>query len=399
MLAGALLTVAACSSGSSGATSSGSDGSSGGGSAPGLTSNSVTITTVATVTGPVPGLFKGATTGVQAYANYINSTGGVNGRKLVVKTDDDQFSCAAEASGVTQSLPSTFAFVGSFSLNDGCGVHALTGKSTPWIAYGFGSALRALPTYFSPSPNPDGFTTGEWAWLKQRFGVTKVGQLFSATGASVTQAAELKAIESVGIKKGYSRGIAGTETDFSADVQRMKNAGVDFVAADLPPSDAKILLTEMKQANYHPKLITDAALYGADSLSQLGDANLANGVVGAVGFGLFLGQNQAPGITLFNKWVKQANAGSADLYTMYGWTSAELFVDALKAAGKNPTQQSLLTALKGIHKFDTGGLLPVMDVGTQTPNHCWTTFQVENGAFQALYPKNGFDCSGTYLKS
>jgi ABC-type branched-subunit amino acid transport system substrate-binding protein len=393
-LAGALAcTLAACNSGSS------SNSSSGGNSAPGLTSNSVTVATVATISGPVPGLFSGAVTGVKAYADYINSMGGINGRKLVVKVEDDAFSCAQEASQVTQALPSVFSFVGSFTLNDGCGVRALTGKSTPWLAYGFDSTLRKLPTYFSPAPNnPTGFTTGAFVWLKKHYGLTTVGQLYSATGAAATQAAELKAIEAAGIRKGYSRGVGATETDFSADVQRMKTAGVDYVVADLPPSDAKILLTEIQQANYHPKLIQDAALYGGDSLQQLGNPQLANGVVGPVGFGLFLGQNTGPGITLMNKWVKQVpGAGAADLYTVYGWSSAEMFADALKAAGQNPTQQTFVTALKGIHHFDTGGLLPVSDVGNQTPAHCWTIFQVKSGAFAALHPPNGFDCSGTYL--
>jgi ABC-type branched-subunit amino acid transport system substrate-binding protein len=392
--AGVLMAAAACSSGSSG-----SGGGSGGSSAPGLTSSSVTVATVATISGPVPGLFAGAVTGVQAYADYINSQGGINGRKLIVKVDDDAFSCAQEASDVTQSLPSVFAFVGSFTLNDACGVHALTGKSTPWLAYGFGDALKSLPTYASPLPNnPTGFVNGGFKWLKQKYGVTTVGQLYSATGAAETQAAELKAIESVGIRKGYVRGVGPTETDFSADVQRMKAAGVDFVVADLPASDAKILLTEIKQANFHPKLISDVALYGADSLQQLGNPQMANGVVGPVSFGLFLGQNTGPGISLMNKWVKKVpGAGSADLYTVYGWSSAELFADALKAAGQNPTQQSLLSAVKGIHHFDTGGLLPIADVGTQTPPHCWTIFQVQNGAFAALHPSNAFDCSGSYI--
>jgi len=395
-LATVLVAAAACSS-----SSSGNGGNSGGGSGPGLTSDSITIGTVATITGPVPGLFQGAVTGVEAYANYINSQGGINGRKLVVKSLDDGFSCAQEASQVTQALPNVFAFVGSFTLNDGCGARALTNKSTPWIAYGFGDALKTLPTYFSPAPNhPTGFVTGPFAWLKQKFGLTTVGQLYSATGAAETQKAELNAINSVGIKTGYTRGIGATESDFSADVQRMKSAGVDYVEADLPPSDAKILLTEIKQANFHPKLISDAALYGADSLKQLGDPTLANGVVGPVGFGLFLSKNPAPGVALMNKWIAQVpNAGSADLYSVYGWASAELFADALKAAGTNPTQQSVLTALKGIHSFDSGGVLPTANVGSQVPGHCWVIFEAKNGGFVTMHPSTGFDCAGTYLKS
>jgi branched-chain amino acid transport system substrate-binding protein len=296
-------------------------------------------------------------------------------------------------------LPDVFAFVGSFTLTDDCGVRALQGKpDTPWIAYGFGSDLRKLPAYFSPAPNPTGFSTGPWPYLMKTFGVSKVGFLYSQSGAVATQKAEMKAMQSAGLTIAYQRGLAATETNYSADVQRMKGKGVDFVFADLPPQNAKVLLTEINQAGFHPKLIENDALYGADSLQQLGDPKLAEGVIGTPGFALFLGKSDAPGVQLMQEWVKKVpGATSPDLYTLYGWTSAKLFVDALKAAGKNPTQQSFLTALKGIHQFDTGGALPVVDAGAQKPTSCWLQWVIKNGQFVQAHPASGFDCSGTYL--
>ena len=58
----------------------------------GITSNSVTVGNVSIISGPVPGLFEGAPIGVKAYFAYINSKGGVNGRKLIVDSKDDAFS-------------------------------------------------------------------------------------------------------------------------------------------------------------------------------------------------------------------------------------------------------------------------------------------------------------------
>ena len=40
------------------------------------------------------GLFTGAVVGTEAYAAYVNAQGGVNGRKLVVQSTDDQFAGA-----------------------------------------------------------------------------------------------------------------------------------------------------------------------------------------------------------------------------------------------------------------------------------------------------------------
>jgi len=58
----------------------------------GITSKSVTVGNVSTISGPVPGLFEGASTGVKAYFDMVNSEGGVDGRKLLVDAKDDAFS-------------------------------------------------------------------------------------------------------------------------------------------------------------------------------------------------------------------------------------------------------------------------------------------------------------------
>src|SRR5271155_1622155 len=54
----------------------------------GVTPTSVTIGNVSTQIG---GLFTGAVVGTEAYAAYVNSQGGINGRKIVVNASDDQF--------------------------------------------------------------------------------------------------------------------------------------------------------------------------------------------------------------------------------------------------------------------------------------------------------------------
>ena len=69
---------------------------------PGVTSSTIDVGNVATVTGPVPGLFEGAQVGTEAYFAYIDSLGGVGGRKLVLKTGDDAYSCSQNQS-VTRS--------------------------------------------------------------------------------------------------------------------------------------------------------------------------------------------------------------------------------------------------------------------------------------------------------
>jgi branched-chain amino acid transport system substrate-binding protein len=172
---------------------------------------------------------------------------------------------------------------------------------------------------------------------------------------------------------------------------------VDFVYGDYPPTFAKNILTEIRQQEFHPKVIYNSAMYDATAISVIGDKTLAEGVLAAPGLGLFLGEDDAPGVELMNEWVKKTVPGAVvDIYTTFGWASAQLFVEALKAAGKDVTQEKLLAALKNIHQFDTQGLTPVADVGTNSPPHCFAVWQIKDGKYVRLHPAKGFDCSGTY---
>ena len=84
----------------------------------GVTSSSVTVANVSTL---AAGLFKGGAVGTEAYAAYVNSQGGVNGRKLVVQSTDDAFQGAINKQLTTAALGQAFALVGGVSLEDSFG--------------------------------------------------------------------------------------------------------------------------------------------------------------------------------------------------------------------------------------------------------------------------------------
>ncbi|MBF6555619.1 MAG: hypothetical protein IVW52_05510 [Acidimicrobiales bacterium] len=63
----------------------------------GITSTSVSVANIATLS--LGGLFKGAEVGTQAYADYVNSTGGVKGRKIRVDSADDNFTRGEQQTG------------------------------------------------------------------------------------------------------------------------------------------------------------------------------------------------------------------------------------------------------------------------------------------------------------
>jgi hypothetical protein len=171
--------AAACSSSSSSSTtttsSGGSSSSTGIPSRPipasafsdhtGVTSSTVQIGNVSTLS---LGLFKGAQVGTQAYVDYVNSTGGVNGRKLVLNNADDGFTGAANKQATQNAVQNDLALVGDFSLEDSFGGVVLAANpGFPDVSQVLDDATNKLPNVYSPIPLADGWASGSDGLLLQ----------------------------------------------------------------------------------------------------------------------------------------------------------------------------------------------------------------------------------------
>src|SRR5205807_8805248 len=122
------------------------------------------------VTGPVPGLFSGATYGAQAFAAYQNSLGGVYGRKIRVETADDHLDDGTNKAQVQAMIPRVFGFLGSFSVNDYAGADDMQKAGIPDVGFALSRARGAISVNFSPAPNPPGWRLGSLNYFKAKFG-------------------------------------------------------------------------------------------------------------------------------------------------------------------------------------------------------------------------------------
>lgn len=368
----------------------------------GVTPTQITVGNVVTLTGPVPGLFAGGAAGTDAYFQYINSQGGVFGRKLVLKTGDDGLSCNGYQTQLNSIGPSVFAFVGSWSDFDNCGVPYFQAHPTiPDVHYLLSQQSYSEPAGFTPQPSPPGFRTGPYQYYAQHYpnAVKKVGALWASTSPT-TWTEQKAAMESVGFKIIYNRGIQPTETDFTADIVRMKNLGVQYL--DLRNQGVTTIADAMNDAaqqNWHPQVVVTNSEYDLTFFKLLSSPENGNGILSDQPYAMFLGEDAAtnPEVGLFDTWMKKTHPHQTiDLFAMFSWAAAALFVDALKAAGKNPTRQEVITQLKAIHNFSDNGMVAEADVGNKKPPGCWMLIKVENGKFQrVLPPGQGFTCTPT----
>jgi ABC-type branched-subunit amino acid transport system substrate-binding protein len=373
----------------------------------GITAKSVTVANVSTQTA---GLFTGASVGTKAYAAYVNSLGGVNGRKIVVNASDDQFEGATNKSETQAAIQNDFALVGGFSLEDSFGGTVLAANpEVANVAVALSQSADNLPNTFSASPVRFGWPLGGLAYFKKLYpsAITKTGAILSTLpSAQKTWTAEKQAMASLGYKVLAQPTYTITSTDFTQTVVTMKNEGVRILFLEqLPQNFAGAVIQALHQQNFHPVVVLGTSGYSEAFVPSAGGAQNADGVWLDQATSLYLGEDASalPADKTFLHWIQVVNPGfKADLYTLYGWLSGELFTQALKAAGPDPSRGSLLQQLRKITSFNGGGLIGKVNPANKVPSNCYVIARIVNGSFQRYQdpsitgPTQGFRCDQPY---
>lgn len=369
---------------------------------PGVTAHTIDVGQVDTLSGPVPGLFQGAKDGTEAYFAYVNSHGGVDGRKLVLNAQDDAFSGANYQTETQQLVKTSFALVGGFSLFDNAGVAAINAAKIPDITYSLTQSRETDQYNFSPGPIVNGGgRTGPFKYYKQHYGdaYLHVGTIDANVASAVQQANGVtNAMKSLGYKFDYSTTVSPFDTNFLPDVLKMQQAGVQMVyIIGLAVNQVADLAQNMQQQSFKPKVFsTNGVAYDSTYIKLAGSA--ANGTMTDMQSAMYLGQDAktTPSVAQFDKWVKKVNPGAHyDVYGVFGWSSAQLFVQALKAIGPNPTRAALIAYLSKVTSFNASGLLETSNTAEKVPGTCWILVQVVNGQWKRVSPpspKSGFQC-------
>jgi ABC-type branched-subunit amino acid transport system substrate-binding protein len=378
-------------------------GGNGGATDIGVTADQVVVGNISTLSGPVPGLFQGAVVGAQAVVAYQNSKGGMFGRKFKLDVRDDQFDTGQNRALTTEQIGKVFAFLGSFSLYDDAGADAIAKSGIPDVSYSLSGPRRSIPNNFAVQPAVDGGApTSGFIWFKNKFpeAIKAVGTIYGDVPASkASHTAYKAAAQSVGFNYVYERGTQPTETDYTADVVRMRQAGVKmvFLIATDDKTTAR-LLKAMNQQGFKPEVVS--ANYMPTLPGLAGDA--AEGVYGPAGSSLFGGEDSGviPEVGLMNEWVNKVKPGyKSDVFSTYAWASGRLLFQAMEAAGPQVTRAKVLAELKKIDKFTANDLLAEAGPASKRPSTCMLMSQIKGGKYTRVEPAKGFFCLGPYHRS
>src|SRR5947207_193023 len=280
----------------------------------GVKADSISLGNVSTLTGPVPGLFKGAVYGAQAVIAYQNSQGGIFGRKLKLAVGDDQLSESQNRAETLRLAPQVFGFLGSFSVFDGGMAGALKDTGIPDVGYSLGVDRQALTNNFSPQPLRPGWRTGALQYYKAKYPdvVEHVGAIYGdVPSARDAYNGEKAAMESLGYKFVYENSYEPAQTDFSADVFRMRANGVKMLIMTGDVNSMARVAQELKNQNYTLTL----ANYGGNAYDpafiKLAGEDAAEGTLLDQSLVMYDGEDRGavPEVDLFLTWLDKVHPG------------------------------------------------------------------------------------------
>lgn len=379
--------------------------STGGATDVGVSPTEIRVGWVGTLTGPQPGLFRGALIGTQAWANYQNSQGGLMGRKITVVQGDDGLDSGKNRAAHLNLKDRVFSFVGSFSINDDGGAAVINDCACPDVSGNLSDAMHKSPYHFGPQPAPLGWRSGPPRYYAQKFGkpvIEKWAFFYSQVGAAIPIAREMRRVyEAAGFRVVYERGVPPQDNNQTADVVQMQRAGVRAISFQGDLTSMGKLANAMRQQNFTVDLLNlGNAIYDSNTFKATTPDALKNLHIDQV-YGMFLGEDagRIPEVKLFNDWMKRTDPNQiVDLFAMYGWLSGRLFADAMNKMadeGKTPVRKDLIDTLKSWGTWEGYGMVAPVQIGTKRPSDCFFMFNATaDGKFQRMLPQGdkNYEC-------
>ena len=352
---GCLIAVAALGIAVSACGSSGSSGST-----VGITSTSVTVGSHQPLTGPAAPGYSEIAPATNAYFQYVNANGGVNGRKINFIYRDDGYN-PTNTVNVTKQLVLQSKV---FGILEGLGtpthtkvVSYLNSEHVPDLFVASGCPCwdngTAQPWTFGWQPNYtiEGKILGQY--IAQHFAGKKVGVFYQnddfGQGGLAGVKQEVPAGQIVSAQP-----YEPTDTNVAPQITALKSAGAQVVVNFTIPAYTALARLSEVTLGYNPQQVVSNVGIDPTTVGGLlksfskGKASTAL-IEGAITDGYLPSPTNTSNswISLFKKvHDKYDSSAPFDGNVEYGMAVGYTFVQALKAAGKNPTRQSVVNAIQ-----------------------------------------------------
>ncbi|PZP93000.1 MAG: branched-chain amino acid ABC transporter substrate-binding protein [Variovorax paradoxus] len=333
---------------------------------PGVTDSQIVLGSVTPVSGPPSLLGKAHVAALKVWQLDVNARGGINGRKVEIRLDDDGYVPQRALQGIKR-LNETENIFGLIGTSGSAMLQAMlpyiNEQKIPTI-----NAMAVAASHFTP-PNRTVFIVGPTYCQelnaamvqlvksrnlqKEKFALVYQDDDFGADVRcgyqKAVKALALNSVSEIAFKRGTK--------DFSAEMLSLKQAGATFLASGGVVAEHSML---MKEAAKNQMPLTILAVHSAHLTP-------VQALAGAAGDGYYVADYvppltdlTVPGMAKFiglaQKHLSTDELKSLNRYSMTAYVGAMLMEDAIRRCGKALTRDCVVEKLETSRNFGTEGL-------------------------------------------
>jgi branched-chain amino acid transport system substrate-binding protein len=362
-----------------------------------VTPTTITLGGTIPVTGPAAA-YGSVGRGADAYFKYVNSRGGVFGRKIVYKFEDDEFDVAKTILLTRQLVEqdNVLAIFNSVGTEHALAIRSyLNDRKVPQLFVGSGvtqlaSEHKKYPWSmgYLPSFAGEGATYGRYVAAHQPKARIAVLYENSDFGKDMLN--------------GLRRGLGGKgkvvatqsyeieDTDVNSQLAKLKSSGADTLMLFATPKFAIFGYVGSFRLGWHPHIYVTSVSISPDIMKIARANTSARQLDGSISIAFVKDPTSKEWAkdktvrlykTVLRRYLPSAKAD--DVFNYYGMAVAYTMVDTLRRAGRNPTREGVLRA--ATHLDETNPfLLPGIRIRT-TPNDYYPLDQVKLARYRGTH--------------
>ena len=361
--------------------------------APGVTDDQITVGSISSLSGPVPGIGASAAAAARAYVAYLNANNGVCGRKIVLKEADDGTDNGRHRAVVTELGPQVLGLTGGFGAGDVGAVDVMRQQRLPVVGLPSGQAVADLPNVFDLNPKfkDENAVIGKYRYIKGQGG-TSVAIVYLAIDQSRAEArTHRNLMQAAGIKIALQQELPIQTLSYDSTARKVANSGANYLFFIGDTNSNASMARAMYDTGYKLKFSEMFTLvYGTSYIQRAG-----SGAEGTVTWLRSLPNEESgnPSVALFNEWMGRVAPSSArDPFAVDSWAATKAFFDSLVALPGPITREALIGQLAKVGTYDAGGLYGPIQLGAEVTNACEVAMKVVSGKWKRLTPAKGFLC-------
>jgi ABC-type branched-subunit amino acid transport system substrate-binding protein len=329
------------------------------GSAPaqGVTDSQILLGQSVALTGPAQQLGLDMQLGASLYFDQVNARGGVNGRKIVLKTLDDGYEATRAAENTRKLINddkvfALFGYVGTPTSQ--ASLPIFTEARVPFVGPFTGAELLRTPV------NPLIFIVrasyyDETEAIVQHLTAMSVNRIAVFYQNDAYGQAGLTGVERALKKRGLEVVAKGTVERNTVEVKKaideINKANPQAVVMISAYKSCAAFIKDMKKSGANPTF-WNVSFVGSKALAKELDVEGRGVQISQVV--PFPWDNSVPVVKEYHKLIAEAKA-EPGFGTLEGYIAAKVMVEGLRRAGRKLDRENFIRAMESIQEFDVGG--------------------------------------------